>query len=508
MAASDPSFPPLPLSELIHYMTIDEWMARSGVGFGTSGARGLVTSMTDAVCFAYVLGYLQHLASLGEFAPGKPVALAGDLRPSTPRILRACAEAVVYAGGVPVFCGFVPTPALCLHAYSRAIPSLMVTGSHIPADRNGIKFNRATGEFLKEDEPGMRAQKVAIPEGRFDGDGMLIAPAPLPEPIDVLSPYIARYRDFFGEQALTGLILGVYQHSAVGRDCLVSILQALGADVTALARSDIFMPVDTEAVRPEDAALAREWAALDRYDAILTTDGDSDRPLLADRRGQWLRGDVLGILASRHLGAQSVTTPVNSNTALEKAGFAPRIQRTRIGSPYVVAGMTDAARAGSAPSVGYEANGGFLLASPVSLEDRHLDALPTRDAVLPMLCALVAARAHGGDLAALTASLPSRYTLSDRLSPLPGARSAEEITALKEAVAVTPVLAPFSSYSGEIATMDETDGLRLSFANGDILHFRPSGNAPELRVYVESDSPQQAEKLLATGMAFVTPWRD
>ena len=130
-------------------MKIADWMAHSGVAFGTSGARGLVSAMTDALCFAYTVGYLKYLATLNEFSPGTPVAIAGDLRPSTPRILRACAAGIAWMQGKPVFCGFVPTPALSLHAFTQGIPSLMVTGSHIPADRNGINFNRAPGEFLK-----------------------------------------------------------------------------------------------------------------------------------------------------------------------------------------------------------------------------------------------------------------------------------------------------------------------------------------------------------------------
>ena len=92
-------------------LTVDAIMAQSGVQFGTSGARGEVVAMTDYVCHAYTTGFLQHLTDLGEFAPGTRVALAGDLRPSTPRIMVACAQAIRDMGGEPVNCGFVPTPA-------------------------------------------------------------------------------------------------------------------------------------------------------------------------------------------------------------------------------------------------------------------------------------------------------------------------------------------------------------------------------------------------------------
>ena len=84
------------------------------------------------------------------------------------------------------------------------------------------------------------------------------------------------------------------------------------------------MPVDTEAIRPEDDALARGWARENGFDAIFSADGDGDRPLIGDERGDWLRGDVVGILGAGYLGADSVATPVSSNTAVERCGWFER----------------------------------------------------------------------------------------------------------------------------------------------------------------------------------------
>ena len=487
--------------------TIADWMAASGVAFGTSGARGLVRAMTDRVCYAYTRGFLAHMAACGEFAPGGRVALAGDLRPSTPRILRACAQAVQDAGGAVEYCGAVPTPALCRHAYAHGMPSLMVTGSHIPDDRNGIKFNRARGEFLKSDEAAMLPLRVAVDEAKFDADGMLRAPAALPPATDVATDYVARYVDFFGEGALRGLRLGVYQHSAVGRDILVRLLEELGADVIALGRSETFVPVDTEAVRGEDAVLAYGWTGGYGLDALLSTDGDSDRPLLADEHGAWLRGDVLGIVAARWLGAQAVATPVSSNTALEAAGFAADVRRTRIGSPYVVAAMQEAVAAGVSPVAGFEANGGFLLGTAVVRQGRRLAALPTRDAVLPMLCALVAAREAGRSLSALLATLPARYTASERLQNMPTAISEQRLAALRAPGGMAVAEDLFGALCGAPAGMDFTDGVRMTFAGSDVVHLRPSGNAPELRVYVEAATPARAAELVAAGMGVLRAWR-
>jgi phosphomannomutase len=470
--------------------TVRDLMEESGVAFGTSGARGLVTAMTDRVCYGYTRGFLSYLADVGEFSAGVEVALAGDLRPSTPRILAACAEAIRDAGGVPVFCGHVPTPALAAYAFARRIPSLMVTGSHIPDDRNGIKFHRAAGEILKDDEAGMSSQSTALDPAKFNADGALREPASLPPVRDVEADYVRRYVDFFCAEALLGLTVGLYQHSAVGRDVIARILAALGAEVVALGRSERFIPVDTEALRPEDVELARDWAAAGRFDALASTDGDSDRPLLADHEGRWLRGDILGILCARELGADAVVTPVSSNTALEKCGAFARVARSRIGSPYVIAAMSQA----KGVVCGYEANGGFLLGAPVTKAGRALAALPTRDAVLPIVAVLAAAKRK--PIADLVAELPSRVTHSDRIKDFPTAASRAILSFLTDsAKGRTRIEAAFSALAGDLSGVDLTDGLRMTFANGAVIHLRPSGNAPELRCYTETGDAASAEAL-------------
>lgn len=486
-------------------VSIADLMTQSGVAFGTSGARGLVTAMTDRVCFAYTVAFLQHLSAIGQFAPGVHVAIAGDLRPSSPRILAACAAAIRHRGGVVDHCGFVPSPAVAGYGFARGIPSLMVTGSHIPDDRNGIKFNRADGEVLKADELAIRAQDVALPD-LFDDAGMLKDAAPAEPPVDAATAYIARYVEYFGPTALAGMKLGVYEHSAVGRDIVATLVERLGGEAVRLGRSDRFIPVDTEAVRPEDQALARQWTAALKLDAILSTDGDSDRPLLADEKGVWMRGDVLGILSARALEIAAIATPVSCNSAVELSGLFDAVRRTRIGSPFVIEAMNALAGEGQKSVCGYEANGGFLLATPVEADGRTLGALPTRDAVLPILSVLVDARRQGVTLSALQAQLPERYTFSERLQDYPTAQSQALIAHLEqgdEAAILARLTAMFGSLAGEADGIDQTDGLRIHFAGGDIIHLRPSGNAPELRCYTESDSAERAASLNGQALALV-----
>ena len=182
----------------------------------------------------------------------------------------------------------------------------MVTGSHIPDDRNGIKFNKCAGEVLKSDEKGMSSQIVELDDALFGADGNFAkAKAPHEVSPEAGENYAMRYLNFFAHDALKGLRVGVYQHSAVGRDVLVKILSHLGAEVTPLGRSEKFIPVDTEAIRPEDVQLARDWAATGKFDALVSADGDSDRPLVSDENGNWLRGDIAGILCAKFLEADS-----------------------------------------------------------------------------------------------------------------------------------------------------------------------------------------------------------
>ena len=85
---------------------INDLMQQSGVKFGTSGARGLADEMTDQVCYTYTKGFLQYLEESGELKKnGESVAIAGDLRPSTARIMAAAAWAASDMGYAPVNCG-------------------------------------------------------------------------------------------------------------------------------------------------------------------------------------------------------------------------------------------------------------------------------------------------------------------------------------------------------------------------------------------------------------------
>jgi phosphomannomutase len=466
--------------------------------FGTSGLRGLAVDLDGPPAFSYALAFARVLLARGDIAPGSTVLLGRDLRPSSPSIAHGCAAGLKAAGLVPLDCGALPTPALAAFAMAQGRPAIMVTGSHIPEDRNGLKFYRRAGEIDKRDEDAIVAEeRLTHPVHR---------PAAVPAMVAdgaALGAYRERAQRMLPPRALAGMRVGVYQHSSVARDLIVQVLEAYGARVRVLGRSDIFVPVDTEALRPEDVELARRWSAEHELDAIVSTDGDADRPLVADERGVFLRGDLVGAVTAHALGADCVVTPVSSNSGIERSGFFARVLRTRIGSPYVIEAMAAAATAGARRIVGFEANGGVLLGSDVELAGGELSALPTRDAMLPILAVLHRAATAGQPLSSLAPAYRFGAAASGRLRNVAAHDSAALLERLRSDARFR------SGFVGSLLavdSLDETDGLRMASADGVALHYRASGNAPELRCYVEAADDASASALLAEGLARAESW--
>ncbi|BCB62859.1 phosphomannomutase [Halomonas sp. A020] len=396
----------------------------------------------------------------------------------------ACTAAARALGVQVTDYGVLPTPALALQAMADGVPAIMITGSHIPFDRNGIKFYRPDGEITKADEQAIMQVAKALPS-LSDVKREIVSNR-------ASDSYRARYSEWFFGQPLLGRRIGLYQHSAAGRDLNQRVLEDLGAEVVVLGRSEQFVPVDTEAVSDQDRARGRDWARKYHLDALLTTDGDGDRPLLADEQGHWLRGDIVGLLCARALGIQALAIPVSCNTAIELCKAFNKVLRTRIGSPYVLAGMAQLAVEHERVA-GFEANGGFMLGSPVTAVERGLVSLPTRDALLPALTLMVAAARESKPLSALVAGLPERYTYSDRVKNFPTKQSQSLLVRWQSDL---PAMQAALGLDCQIIRVDTTDGLRVTLDNGDIVHLRPSGNAPELRCYAESDSENRASELV------------
>jgi phosphomannomutase len=470
--------------------------------FGTSGLRGLSEDLKGRASALYATAFGRYLLDSGQVNPGDTILIGRDFRDSSPEIAINCIDALSELGFTVVDCGTPPTPALALYGLQENAACLMVTGSHIPADRNGIKFYRPDGEIDKHDEAAITTAAAAL-----DRSGFVFTPGngqAEDRSAQCLALFSDRNAHLLDRGALAGLKVGVYQHSTVARDLLVDLLTHFGANVISFARSENFIPVDTEAVSEETILLLKGAAEKYGLDAIVSADGDGDRPLVADETGLPLRGDVLGLIAAKFLGAKYVVTPVTSNSGIETAGDFTVI-RTRVGSPFVISGMQEASAAGRDSVAGFEANGGVLTASTFSVNGRNLRALPTRDCFLPILATLSLAASSRQPLSAVASACRLPFAAADRLENFPVETSARLMAHLR---ARSDNLAAFLQPIGEIGSVSDIDGLRVTLRDWRIVHFRPSGNAPEMRCYVEAQTETEAADLLAAGLGRIRQWAD
>jgi phosphomannomutase len=150
------------------------------------------------------------------------------------------------------------------------------------------------------------------------------------------------------------------------------------------------------------------------------------------------------------------------------------------------------AKAAHPEVVGFEANGGFLLGFTAHLK-APLAPLPTRDCMLPIIAPLVSVQTAGKNLTDLVAALPPCFTAADRVQEINRDKAR---TFLDKLISDDTARAAFFAPFGTIAATDLTDGLRVDFESGDVLHLRPSGNAPEFRIYAQAGTESKAQDLV------------
>ncbi|OHT22606.1 phosphomannomutase [Providencia stuartii] len=456
-------------------------ISSSGIQFGTSGARGLVSQFTTEVCAAFTYAFINSIKNRFNFTQ---IAVAIDNRPSSKFIASACIDAINKQGFHAIYYGVIPTPALAYSARLDKIPCIMVTGSHIPFDRNGLKFYRPDGEITKSDELAILNANVMY---KIQSENEQLMECDL----TASKRYIERYTSLFEPNMLSGKRIGIYTHSSAGRDIYPIILKKLGAEVILFGRSDKFIPIDTEAVSEEDNIKAREWSKQYQLDAIFSTDGDGDRPLVADENGEWLRGDILGLLCSTEMNIEALAIPINCNSLISQPQCAKKVNKTKIGSPYVIEELTELSKEYQYVA-GFEANGGYILGSDIKINDKDLLSLPTRDAVLPFLMLLSAAKLQS--ISQLVTQLPKRYTFSERIQNFDTKKSNLIIQNALDNPA--NLLRKLGFIDEKITSLNTIDGLRMTISNGNIIHLRPSGNAPELRCYAEASNVNTAKDLV------------
>ncbi|ATX81151.1 phosphoglucosamine mutase [Mariprofundus ferrinatatus] len=343
--------------------------------FGTDGVRGTVNQSPMTAEFALALGraaghvLTRHLGHKPHILIGKDTRLSGYM------IESALCAGLTAQGMNVLLVGPVPTPAVAYLTRSlRADAGVMLSASHNPAGDNGIKFFAADGFKLPDDvELEIEACLDALP--------------PLPPALEVgkasrIDDARGRYIEFLKASLpkglrLDGLKVVVDCANGAAYDVGPRILEEMGCDVIPMhARPDGYnINRECGSTYPEHMV---HRVIESGADIGLALDGDADRLIACDGRGQIVDGDrVIAILAEHannhgQLSGGAVVTTLMSNMGLERylAGMGLKMFRAAVGDRYVLEMMRD-----KGCNIGGEQSGHMILLDHNTTGDGLMTAL-------------------------------------------------------------------------------------------------------------------------------------
>jgi phosphoglucosamine mutase len=315
--------------------------------FGTDGIRGAANTPPMTAEVALRVG----MAAGEQFRRGDhrhQVVIAKDTRLSGYMLEAAMTSGFASVGMDVVLVGPMPTPAVAMLTRSmRADLGVMISASHNPYEDNGIKLFGPDGFKLSD------AIEAAIEERLESGGGPSLAPPAELGRVRRLDDVRGRYIEvvkgtFPAGRTLEGLKVVVDCANGAAYTVAPTVLWELGAEVIPLGVKPDGFNIN-RGCGSTDTALMQRTVREHGADLGIALDGDADRVLMADERGELLDGDqLMGLIAAywqrtgRLKGGALVST-VMSNLGLERyvEGLGIRLARTQVGDRYVVEHMRE-----------------------------------------------------------------------------------------------------------------------------------------------------------------------
>jgi len=410
--------------------------------FGTDGVRGVVGE-------DLTVDLVERLGRASTLWSGRGRVFVGrDTRASGPELEAAFARGVASAGGNAILAGVLPTPAIALLALDLGV---VISASHNPPEYNGVKFFDRDGSKLTDAaEEEIEALLDEPPRGGGKIDRIEVAD----------DSYLEHIVDRFGSD-LSGLRIAVDCANGAYSEIAPEAFERLGAEVTAVAVTPNGSNIN-DGCGATDLTLLRETVRAGGHDLGVAFDGDGDRMLAVDERGEGVDGDQILSILALHLNVDLVAVTVMTNLGfhrlMEERGI--RVITTSVGDRYVLEAL--------------RREGGILGGE----QSGHLICL--RDHVT------------GDGLASallLAAALDGR-TLSERAEVMPMFPQA------KENIRVSAAEVPARAFAEAERLNSELDG------RGRVL-VRASGTEPLIRVLAEAETLEEAKALCGTIAALV-----
>lgn len=419
--------------------------------FGTDGVRGPASEFTDALVVALGQAAAQVLGT-SAFVIGR------DTRESGERLERALGTGLRLGGAQPLSMGVVPTPAVAWVCAQRGVPGAVISASHNPWSDNGIKFFAAGGRKLSDElEAELESALDAVVAAGVEFD--------LSVDSNTDTHAVAEWCDAVASSVVTVAPMRIVIDCANGAASFVApgIFRGLGLEVEVLHAQPDGRNINDAcgSTHPEDLqrAVLASGAALG-----LAFDGDADRLLAVDERGELVDGDQLIALFARDLRERGelvgnrVVVTVMSNLgfrlAMDEQGI--EVVETPVGDRHVLEAL-----ARTSSSLGGEQSGHIVFADRATTGDGVLSGVQLVDLV---------GRTQT-PLSTLAAGVMDRLP-----QVLRNVRLEHRRDDIAEAIA------------GEIAAVEQSLGAR-----GRVL-IRLSGTEPLVRVMVEAPTLEQAEE--------------
>ena len=461
--------------------------------FGTSGWRAVIAEeftfenvllVTQAIC--------EHLRA-ADLAEKGPVVVGHDTRFLGERFSARCASQIAGNKLSAILCdGFSPTPAIAHTIRSqRAIAGINFTASHNPPEYNGMKLSTSDGAPALPEITRQVESFIAQLQARFDADQ--IPGTSDYESFDARGGYLEDLESKIRFNAIEKA-QGHYAFDPLwgtGRGYLDALFRAHGLEVETLHdwRDVTFGGRSPE---PEDSHLSElRTAVVDKHCTLgLATDGDSDRFGIIDSDGTFITPNQLIALLFDYLAesrnwtggvARSVATSHLVDRLANERGV--EVHETPVGFKFIGELINeDKIILGGEESAGLSIKGHY----------------PEKDGILACLLAAEAVAARGA-------------TLHEQLDAI--FRRVGRVESARTGVRLTPELAeklpeelkkePAELAGRKIEKINRIDGVKFIFADGSWLLMRPSGTEPLVRIYAESESPQDLEVLLEQGRKYL-----
>ncbi|MBQ9160787.1 MAG: phosphoglucosamine mutase [Methanobrevibacter sp.] len=413
------------------------------------------------------------------------VAVGGDTRTSTPMLKEAVKAGLLSSGCDVVDLGILPTPGVQYAVRKYYDGGVMITASHNPPKYNGLKFLDEYGIGIPDE------MDLAIEKLYFDGEPIR---APFSEigqiyhNDKVIDEYVEEAISKVDADAIRDAKLKVVVDCGSGAGCFTApyLIQKLGCEVTTLnCQADGFFPGrDPEPIEENLQELIKVVKELGA-DIGLAHDGDADRTICIDEKGNFVLGDKTFTLVEKQMlkendGGIIVTTVATSQAIYDVAEeYNGEVIATAVGDLLVARKLKD-----EDGLFGGEENGGLIFP----------DFVYGRDAVMTVAKILEILAKEGKPLSELVSELPVYYASKMKI---------ECPDDEKEFV--------MSSIADEIKNttdfeLDLTDGVKILKEDGWVI-IRPSGTEPIFRCFAESDSQEKADEMTDWGISLIKKYK-